>query len=89
MSQYVLNNLLRTRIKAPHGVKKELDRRITGSIAPQASSTISTSLIIHVSQGQYQPINSAALKWGREHKLWHLITVSQSCWTLVFLTNSN
>ena len=68
MSQYVLNNLLRTRIKAPHGVKKELDRRITGSIAPQASSTISTSLIIHVSQGQDQPINSAALKWGREHK---------------------
>ena len=42
--------------------------RITGSIAHQASSTISASLTRRICQSQCQPINSAALKWGREHE---------------------
>ena len=41
---------------------------ITGSIAHQASCTISTSLIKCICQSQCQPINSVALKWGREHE---------------------
>ena len=42
--------------------------RITGSIAHQASSTISASLTRRICQSQCQPINGAALKWGREHE---------------------
>ena len=41
---------------------------ITGAIAHKTSSIISTSLIKRICQSQYQPINSAALKWGREHE---------------------
>ena len=41
---------------------------ITGAIAHKTSSIISTSLIKCICQSQYQPINSAALKWGREHE---------------------
>ena len=41
--------------------------RITGSITHQAFSAISTSLIKRICQSQSQPINSAALKWGREY----------------------
>ena len=41
---------------------------ITGSIAHQASSAISTSLIKRICQSQCQPVNGAALKWGRGHE---------------------
>ena len=41
---------------------------ITGAIAHKTSSIISTSLIKCICQSQYQPINSAALKWCREHE---------------------
>ena len=37
---------------------------ITGAIAHKAFSTICTSLIKRICQSEYQPINSAALKWG-------------------------
>ena len=41
---------------------------ITGSIAHQALSTPSTSLIKKIFQSQCSLINSAAIRWGRDHE---------------------